>query len=67
MPVAQGLTLQETSGNATKGITKHFRLCFSKLEGLDISNYEKEEGDIDGPFTVSVVVETSNDGKKCLA
>lgn len=64
VPVAQGLTLQETSGNATvKALLSTSDYAFSKLEGFDISNYEKEEGDIDGPFTVSVVVETSNDGK----
>ena len=28
--------------------------AFSKLAGYDMTTYEKEEGDIDGPFSLGV-------------
>ena len=31
---------------------------FSKVAGFDLETYEKEDGDIDGPFTVAVSIET---------
>ena len=37
--------------------------AFSKIAGYKLSTYEKEEGDIDGPFDVAVSIENRNDGK----
>ena len=53
MPVSQGLNVTEDSGKGT--VTKLLTTSessFSKPAGYDISTYEKEEGDIEGPFTV---------------
>lgn len=37
--------------------------AFSKLSGYNMTTYEKEEGDIDGPFALAVAVtETLDDG-----
>ena len=33
------------------------------MEGYGISTYEKEEGDIDGPFAVAVSIACENDGQ----
>jgi len=64
MPISQGLTINETSRKGTvTALLNTSDLAFSKIDGYDISTYEKEEGDIDGPFTVAVSIETSNDGK----
>ncbi len=36
---------------------------FSKLAGYDLDTYEKEEGDLDGPFTLAVSIESYYGGK----
>lgn len=64
MPTARGLVVNETSGNGT--VTELLTTSmdsFSKIAGYDLSTYDREEGDIDGPFTVAVSIESSNDGK----
>ena len=64
IPVAQGLTV---SGSATNGtVTKLLTTSdgsFSKIDGFDISTYEKEDGDIDGPFSVAVSIEDNSGGQ----
>lgn len=64
MPVSQGLNVTEDSGKGT--VTKLLTTSessFSKPAGYDISTYEKEEGDIEGPFTVAVSIEDNSGGK----
>ena len=64
MPTSRGLVVNESSGNGT--VTELLTTSmdsFSKIAGYDLSTYEKEEGDIDGPFAVAVSVERSNEGK----
>ena len=64
MPVSMGLTVQ---GGSQKGTVEELLTtsssAFSKIAGYDLATYEKEEGDIDGPFTLAVSVEGNNDGK----
>lgn len=64
MPIAQGLTVQEDTGAAvvTQLLTTS-EASFSKIAGYALSSYEKEEGDIDGPFALAVSVEDENEGK----
>ncbi len=64
MPIAQGLAVKGDAGTAevTKLLTTS-EASFSKTAGYALSSYEKEEGDIDGPFAVAVSVETPNGGK----
>jgi len=64
MPTSRGLVVNESSGNGT--VTELLTTSmdsFSKIAGYDLSTYDKEEGDIDGPFAVAVSVESSNEGK----
>lgn len=64
MPISQGLTVRGISGKGT--VTELLTTsdsAFSKLAGYSISTYEKEKGDINGPFAVAVSIESSNDGK----
>lgn len=63
MPVSLGLTgtenLDETHVTAlltTSG------LAFSKLDGYSLSTYEREDGDIDGPFALAVSISTAGEG-----
>lgn len=64
MPISQGLKVEETAkdANVTQLLTTSDS-AFSKVAGYDLTTYDKEKGDIDGPFAVAVSVENSNDGK----
>lgn len=64
MPISLGLTIKETptEGRVTVLLSTSDS-AFSKVAGFNISTYEKEEGDINGPFDVAVSIENSNDGK----
>lgn len=64
MPVSQGLTVENTaSGGTVTELLTTSDLAFSKTAGYNLSTYEKEEGDIDGPFTVGVSIESSGGGR----
>lgn len=64
MPISLGLTINETFTNGTvTALLNTSDSAFSKVAGYKISTYEKEEGDIDGPFAVAVSIENFNDGK----
>lgn len=65
MPISLGLTVDAESiadGTVTKLLTTSSE-AFSKIAGFSISTYEKEEGDIDGPFTVAVSVKSTKKGQ----
>ena len=64
LPLAQGMTVEETSSGATvTELLTTSENSFSKLSGYDMSTYEKEDGDIDGPFAVAVSVECTGGGE----
>ena len=64
MPVSLGLTSDEEldEETVTTLLTTSY-LSFSKLAGFSLDTYEREDGDIDGPFAVAVSIETDNDGQ----
>lgn len=64
IPIAQGLTVTGSSGTATvTELLTTSESAFSKIAGYELNTYDKEEGDIDGPFAVAVSIETANEGK----
>jgi len=63
MPVSMGLTIGETSNGTVTQLLTTSDSAFSKTAGYDISTYEKEEGDMDGPFTLAVSVESTGGGQ----
>lgn len=64
MPISQGLIVGADTGAATvTELLTTSGASFSKTAGYALSSYEKEEGDIDGPFAVAVSVETQTGGK----
>ncbi|MGM9526642.1 MAG: GldG family protein [Peptococcaceae bacterium] len=64
MPISQGLTVQEPSEQSNVDILLMTSdAAFSKTAGYGLSTYEKEDGDIDGPFALAVSIENSADGK----
>ncbi|SHI68117.1 GldG family protein [Lutispora thermophila] len=64
MPISQGIIVEGTSsyGKVT-ALLNTSDSAYSKIAGYNISTYEKEEGDIEGPFAVAVSIESSNDGR----
>lgn len=64
MSVSLGLTVAENdrSGTVTELLTAS-GMAYSKLAGYSMTDYEKEEGDIDGPFALAVSIETAGEGQ----
>ena len=64
LPISLGLTVMgEGSGGTVTELLTTSDAAFSKAAGYDLSTYEKEEGDIDGPFAVAVSVEDDGGGQ----
>ena len=63
MPIAAGLTIDNAAGAYTvTSLLDTSSSAYSKAAGYDISTYEKEDGDVDGPFSLAIAAENSNDG-----
>lgn len=64
MPIAQGLVVDEetASGRVSELLTTSDE-SFSKISGYDLTTYEKEDDDIDGPFALAVSISCDNDGQ----
>lgn len=64
MPISLGLTVTEDSGSGTvtELLTTSYD-AYSKLAGYSMTDYEKEDGDIDGPFALAVSIDTAGEGK----
>ena len=63
MPIAQGLTVGETSDATATALMTTSDSAFSKAAGYSLSTYEKEDGDTDGPFSVAVSIEAAGGGQ----
>ena len=64
VPVATGLTVSGGASGAT--VTELLTTsdsAFSKVSGYEMTTYDKEEGDMDGPFAVAVSVELDDGGE----
>ncbi len=64
MPLAQGMTIgsETTYATVTELMTTSVA-AFSKIAGFNLNTYEKEDGDLDGPFTLGVSIERENGGQ----
>lgn len=62
LPLAQGLDTSNATSQVTELLTTS-ESSFSKVSGYDMATYEKEDGDIDGPFTVALSVEETGGGE----
>ncbi len=63
LPIVQGLvTSGDVNGTVTELLTTS-DAAFSKIAGYDLDTYEKEEGDIDGPFALAVDIEDDGGGE----
>ncbi|MGN1406693.1 MAG: Gldg family protein [Erysipelotrichaceae bacterium] len=62
VPVASGLKIRSSSYEVTE-LLKTSNTSFSKADGYSLTTYEKEDSDIDGPFTLGVMIENDSGGK----
>ena len=67
LPIAQGLTVSDDlrDGLSVTQLLTTSSSAFSKIAGYDLTTYEREDGDIDGPFALAVAVtETLEEDKE---
>lgn len=63
LPLAQGMTIGTTSKGTVTELMTTSDAAFSKVAGFELNTYEYEEGDIEGPFTLAVSIETTGSGQ----
>lgn len=63
LPLAQGMTITGTSDATVTALLTTSEEAFSKVAGYDLTTYDKEEDDIDGPFTLALSVSISGGGQ----
>ena len=66
LPISTGLTVSAEDNRSGATVTQLLTTsdsAFSKVAGYDLETYEKEEGDLDGPFAVAVSVEETGGGE----
>lgn len=57
MPIAQGLKVGSSRNGTVTELLTTSDSAYSKVAGYALETYEKEEGDIDGPFALAVAIE----------
>lgn len=64
LPLVQGMQVSDTDDTGTvTTLLSTSDTAFSKIAGYDLTDYNKEEGDIDGPFALAVSIDAGNDGR----
>ena len=63
MPISQGLTVGSSSSATVTSLLTTSDSAVSKVDGYSLTTYEKEDGDIDGPFTEAVSIEEADGGQ----
>ena len=63
MPISLGLTVGTATGGTVTELMTTSDSAFSKVAGYSLTTYDKEDGDIDGPFTLAVSIEDEGGGK----
>ena len=62
MPISQGMTVGSTTNGTVTSLLTTSDTAFSKVTGYSLETYEKEDGDIDGSFSVAVSIEDQGGG-----
>ena len=59
VPLSQGMTVGSTSNGTVTELMYTSDYAFSKVAGFELDTYEYEEGDIEGPFTIALSIDTN--------
>ena len=63
VPIAAGLQLSGTANGTVTALLTTTDTAYSKVAGYAQTTYDKEEGDIDGPFALGVQIEDNGGGE----
>lgn len=63
VPLALGLKTENADSGAVTVLLRSSAQAFSKTAGFELTSYEKEEGDLDGPFAFAAFIEAKGGGK----
>ena len=63
VPLSQGMTVGSTSNGTVTELMYTSDYAFSKVAGFELDTYEYEEGDIEGPFTIALSIDTNGGGQ----
>ena len=63
LPLSQGLSVGVTTNCTVTELMTTSYDAFSKVAGFELDTYEYEDGDIYGPFTLAVSIETAGNGQ----
>jgi ABC-2 type transport system permease protein len=61
-PIAQGLEVLSSASDVTTLLSTSDS-AFSKADGYQLTTFDEEEGDTDGPFALGVSIDCGNDGQ----
>lgn len=63
MPISAGLTIENTSGAyEVTSLLYSSEDSYAKAAGYSLNTYEKEDGDVNGPFSLAISAENSSGG-----
>lgn len=62
MPLAQGLTVGESHRATVSELLVTSERAYSKVDGKELTTYQKEEDDIEGPFALAVSIQANTGG-----
>ena len=60
LQMAQGITLSETENVVSEALLTTSTSAYSKVAGYEMTTAEKEDGDLDGPFTLAAYARNEN-------
>lgn len=63
LPLAQGLSIGTAINCTVTELMTTSGAAFSKISGFELNTYDYEEGDIEGPFSMAVSIETTGEGQ----
>ncbi len=66
VPISSGLTVSGSTSAVVTSLLTTSDEAFSKIAGYSIDTYEKEDGDIDGPFSLAVSVSSDSSDAKIV-
>ncbi|MCR5580765.1 MAG: GldG family protein [Pseudobutyrivibrio sp.] len=63
MPISAGLTINNTAGAYTvTSLLDTSSEAYAKAAGYNLNTYDKEDGDVDGPFSLAITAENGAEG-----
>ncbi len=66
LQMAQGITLTETDGVTAEALLTTTDKAYSKVAGYEMTVADKEDGDLDGPFTLAAWAENESTGAQVI-